>query len=146
MGFYFKSTQSIPKSGEIRLGYVNEQLNNHKYTGVRPYLVVSNNVYNNTSGCADVIPFTTKRFSSKNPVHVHYPLGEVKGLKEDSTLIIEARTTLPHSQLSEPIGYFNSENWKKTAAGLLYQTPQIKLAFDDGVHLTGLFNHLFVAK
>lgn len=146
MGSYFKSTQSIPKSGEVRLGYVSDENNNHKYTGIRPYLVVSNNVYNNTSGFAEVIPFTTKRFNSKNPVHIQYEQGEVKGLKEKSTLVIEARTTLPHAQLSEPIGYFNTDNWNKAAAGLLYQTPQIKMAFDAGVHNTGLFNHLFAAR
>ena len=72
--------------------------------------------------------------------------GEIKGLKERSTLVIEARTTLAHSQLSEPIGYFNTDNWNKAAAGLLYQTPQIKMAFDAGVHHTGLFNHLFAAR
>lgn len=146
MGFKFIPTTTIPKSGEIRLGYVNADNGNHKYTGIRPYLIVSNNVYNNTSNHAEVIPFTTRRFDSKNPVHIQFPKGEVKGLNENSTLIIEGRTTLPHNQLTEPIGYFNSDNWKKAATGLLYQNPHIKYAFDEGVHNTLFFNHLLTAK
>ena len=145
----FTPTQSIPKSGEIRLGLVDTTQvadGSHKYTGLRPYLVVSNNVYNNTSRHAEVIPFTTKRFNSKNPVHVQYLKGEVSGLVQNSTLVVEGRTTLPHSSLSEPIGIFTEDNWKKAAKGMALQTPQIFMAFADGIHKTSLYNHILTAE
>jgi mRNA-degrading endonuclease toxin of MazEF toxin-antitoxin module len=145
----FVPTQSIPKSGEIRLGYVEATQigeGSHKYTGLRPYLVVSNNVYNNTSHHAEVIPFTTKRFNSKNPVHVQYLKGEVDGLVKNSTLVVEGRTTLPHSSLSEPIGCFTDDNWKKAAKGMALQTPQIFMAFADDLHKTPLYNHILTAE
>lgn len=142
----FKATQSIPKSGEIRLGLVETASGKHKYTGLRPYLVVSNNVFNNTSGHAEVIPFTTKRHKSKNPVHVHYRADEVVGLTRNSTLIIEGRTTLAHSDLSEPVGYFTQENWEKAAVAMVLQTPQIFSAFKTGLQETPLYNHLLTAK
>lgn len=76
----FVAGKTTPKIGEIRLGYVEAQGNTHKYTGVHPYLVVSNNVYNQKSGQTEVIPFTTKRMYSHNPVHVNFKVGEVNGL------------------------------------------------------------------
>lgn len=145
----FTPTQSIPKSGEIRLGYVETDAyssDTHKYTGIRPYLVVSNNVYNNTSHQAEVIPFTTRRLNSKNPVHVQYPKGEVDGLARTSTLIVEGRITLPHSRLSEPLGVFTKDNWRKAAKGMALQNPHIVMAFTDGVHKTQLYEHLLTAE
>lgn len=141
----FATTQSIPKSGEIRLGYV-EATDSHKYTGIRPYLVVSNNVFNNTSGLAEVIPFTTRRQHSKNPVHVQYKVGEVSGLHKNSTLVVEGRVTLPHCQLSEPIGQFTDENWAKAAVGMALQTPQIISAFYSGLQETDIYHHILRAE
>lgn len=50
----FKAGSSVPKIGEIRLGYVadvkQEGKTVHKYYGVHPYLIVSNNIYNKNSG------------------------------------------------------------------------------------------------
>lgn len=145
----FTPTQTIPKSGEIRLGNVEAAdiaAGSHKYTGIRPYLVVSNNVFNNTSGVAEVIPFTTRRYSSKNPVHIQYQKGEVNGLLRNSTLVVEGRTTLPHSRLSEPVGYFTDDNWKKAAKGMALQNPHILMAFADGIHKTPLYEHLLTAE
>lgn len=91
----FVAGKSIPKIGEIRFGYASDdesRLSTHKYVGVHPYLVVSNNTYNKTSGQCEVIPFTTKRIGKYNPVHVEYKAGEVSGLIKDSTLIIEEET------------------------------------------------------
>ena len=107
----FKAGSSVPKIGEIRYGYVEKKTDSgvHKYTGVHPYLVVSNNIYNKNAGQCEVIPFTTKRRAKFNPVHVNYDAGEVSGLIQDSTLVIEARDTLFNSQLSEPIGVFTDE-------------------------------------
>lgn len=125
----FTAGKSIPKIGEIRLGYVESANNAHKYVGVHPYLVVSNNIYNQTSGQAEVIPFTTKRMNSHNPVHVNYKVGEVDGLWQDSTLVVESRDTLSNTQLSEPIGSFNDSNWRRAANAMVIQCPFLRMAF-----------------
>ena len=55
----FKPSTSVPKFGEIRLGCAPQDhalLGTHKYVGIHPYLVVSNDVYNKFSGQCDVIP------------------------------------------------------------------------------------------
>lgn len=126
----FKAGSTVPQIGEIRLGYVNDVNNNvHKYNGLHPYLIVSNNIYNKTSGQCEVIPFTTKRYESKNPVHVDYNVGEVAGLVRDSTLIIEGRDTLLNTQLSDPIGTFTDNNWEKAARAMVIQCPMLCKAF-----------------
>lgn len=127
----FVAGSSVPKIGEIRYGYVDQKSDNgvHKYTGVHPYLVVSNNIYNKNAGQCEVIPFTTKRRTKFNPVHVNYDVGEVNGLSQDCTLVIEARDTLFNSQLSEPIGVFTDENWKRAANAMVVQCPMLSMAF-----------------
>lgn len=131
----FKAGSSVPKIGEIRLGFVKEEDQGsnevHKYCGVHPYLVVSNNIYNKNSGQCEVIPFTTKRWSKFNPVHVNYGIGEVDGLEQESTLVIEGRDTLLNSQLSDPIGFFTDANWEKAADAMVVQCPMIRMAFQS---------------
>lgn len=122
----FKPSTSVPKFGEIRLGCAPQDhalLGTHKYVGIHPYLVVSNDVYNKFSGQCDVIPFTTKRFASASPTHVDYPAGSIRGLTRDSTLVVEARDTLLNSQLGEPIARFSDENWQRAKKAFLTQNP-----------------------
>lgn len=125
----FKAGTTTPRIGEIRLGYVEGENNVHKYSGVHPYLVVSNNIYNKSAGQCEVIPFTTKRAGKRNPVHVDYIAGEVNGLFRDSTLVIEGRDTLLNTQLSDPIGEFTEENWKRAADAMVVQCPFLRVAF-----------------
>lgn len=121
----FMPCKSVPRFGEIRLGYVAETSpsRTHRYVGVHPYLIISNNTYNRTSGQCEVIPFTTKRFGKPNPVHVDFAVGEVRGLNKNSTLVIESRDTLLNSQLSEPIGSFTKDNWSKVIPAIIIQNP-----------------------
>lgn len=130
----FVAGKSVPRIGEIRFGYVPDSETKtaaHKYVGVHPYLVVSNNIYNKTSGQCEVIPFTTKRFRSANPVHVDYKVGEVAGLSQDSTLVIESRDTIANCHLSDPIGEFNDDNWRRAANAMVIQCPFISAAFSQ---------------
>ena len=135
----FMAGKSTPKIGEIRFGYASDdesRLNTHKYVGVHPYLVVSNNTYNKTSGQCEVIPFTTKRIGKYNPVHVEYKAGEVSGLVKDSTLIIEGRDTLRNCQLSEPAGEFTEDNWERVVEAMKVQCPFLRKESADKPVLT----------
>lgn len=135
----FVAGKSVPKIGEIRFGYASDdesRLSTHKYVGVHPYLVVSNNTYNKTSGQCEVIPFTTKRIGKYNPVHVEYKAGEVRGLIKDSTLIIEGRDTLRNCQLSEPVGEFTEGNWERVVEAMKVQCPFLRKESTDSPVLT----------
>lgn len=122
----FKPSVTSPKSGEIRLGYVKDSGNTHRYVGVHPYLIVSNDIYNKFSGQSECIPFTTKRMRSNSPAHVNFATGEVTGLSKDSTLIIESRDIIRNDSLSEPIGYFTEANWDKVIPAMMVQNPCIQ--------------------
>lgn len=118
------SGSSVPRFGEIRMGYVDGPPGpTHRYVGVHPYLVISNDIYNRFSGQCEVIPFTTKRFGKPNPVHVDFSVGEVIGLDHDSTLVPESRDILRNDQLGKPIGQFTKANWLKAAPAILVQNP-----------------------
>lgn len=125
----FTPSNSVPRFGEIRLGYVKEgePSPTHKYVGLHPYLVISNNTYNRTSGQCEVIPFTTKRFGKRNPVHVDFIAGEVSGLDKNSTLVVESRDTLLNSQMSDPIGHFTHENWLRVIPAIVTQNPFLSI-------------------
>lgn len=131
----FTAGKTCPKIGEIRYGYVTGENSTHKYKGVRPYLIVSNDTYNSHSGQSEVIPFTTKRMKSNNPVHVDYKKGEVEGLQRDSTLIIEGRDTLRNDQLSDPVGKFTDENWIKAVKAMFIQCPIMKKVLISATNL-----------
>lgn len=75
---------------------------------------------------------------------MQYKIGEVGGLEKDSTLVVEGRVTLNHSQLSEPIGKFNEDNWTKAAIGMAMQTPMICHAFNHGIQNNSTF--LFLSE
>lgn len=95
--------------------------------------MVSKEVYNKNSGQCEVIPFTTKRWNSRNPVHVDFGVGEVDGLPQESTLVIEGRDTLLNSQLSEPIGTFSDKNWQRAANAMVIQCPMLAAAFSTNL-------------
>lgn len=123
-----KGQKSVPKPGEIRMGYVpsSESNTTHKYTGLRPYLIISNETYNKYSGQCEAIPFTTRKLKlnkKKSPSHVDYEIGEVRGLNQPSTLIIEARDTLKNTCFGEPIGWFSNLNWMKAKEAFFIQNP-----------------------
>lgn len=122
----FTPGKTTPRFGEIRLGYFepeNVPSGTHRYVGLHPYLIISNDVYNRTSGQCEAIAFTTKRFGKRNPVHVDFPVGEVDGLYKPSTLAVESRVTARNCHFSEPIGKFTSENWQKAAPAIMIQNP-----------------------
>ena len=124
----FKPGTTSPCIGEIRLGYVaqSDENNTHKYIGIHPYLIVSNDTYNKFSGQSECITFTSKRFHRESPSHVNFIVGEVEGLQKPSTLIVESRDTIRNENLSEPIGRFSDENWEKIMPAIVAQNPFIQ--------------------
>lgn len=132
----FTPGKTTPRFGEIRLGYFepeNVPSGTHRYVGIHPYLIISNDVYNRTSGQCEAIAFTTKRFGKHNPVHVDFPVGEVDGLYRPSTLAVESRLTAKNFHFSEPIGEFSAENWKKAVPAIMTQNPILSYISDSSL-------------
>ena len=74
--------------------------------GIRPVLVIQNNVGNKDSPTVIVSAITSKLNKSKLPTHIE--LGsEEYGLKSDSIILTEQIRTIDKSRLKEKIGHIN---------------------------------------
>lgn len=74
--------------------------------GIRPVLVIQNNVGNKYSPTVIVSAITSKLNKSKLPTHIE--LGsEEYGLKSDSIILTEQIRTIDKSRLKEKIGHIN---------------------------------------
>ena len=77
--------------------------------GVRPVLVIQNNVGNKYSPTVIVSAITSKLNKSKLPTHIELDSEEF-GLKSDSIILTEQIRTIDKSRLKEKIGHINDVN------------------------------------
>lgn len=77
--------------------------------GIRPVLVIQNNMGNKYSPTVIVSAITSKLNKSKLPTHIE--LGsEEYGLKSDSIILTEQIRTIDKSRLKEKIGHIDDTN------------------------------------
>lgn len=69
--------------------------------GVRPVVVISNNLNNRFSPTINVLPITSK---IKNNIPVHVEIGRVEGLNQPSTILTEQVLTVNKTQLINFVG------------------------------------------
>ena len=74
--------------------------------GIRPVLVIQNNVGNKYSPTVIVSAITSKLNKSKLPTHIELDSEEF-GLKSDSIILTEQIRTIDKSRLKEKIGHIN---------------------------------------
>ena len=72
--------------------------------GIRPVLVIQNDVGNEYAPTVIIAPFTTRLFSKRYPTNVPAPKGTA-GLKEDSTVLLSQIRTLDKSRLERKTGH-----------------------------------------
>ena len=82
------------------------QYGEHVQDGLRPVVIVQNNVGNTHSGTLIVVPLTTQ-YKNKLPTHVY--VGRFDGLKIGSTALCEQILTINKSMIREYIGQATSE-------------------------------------
>jgi len=75
----------------------------HEQGGIRPCVIVSNDVCNKNSSVISVAPITSKQKVSL-PTHVDLPKIECKGLKMDSTILCEGVRSLSKNRIKTNIG------------------------------------------
>ena len=77
--------------------------------GIRPVLVIQNNVGNKYSPTVIVSAITSKLNKTKLPTHIELDSEEF-GLKSDSIILTEQIRTIDKSRLKEKIGHINDVN------------------------------------
>lgn len=75
--------------------------------GLRPAIVIQNNIGNHFSPTILVVPLTSRLNKSNLPTHVFIPSGN-GGLKTNSLALAEQIQTVNKTQISKIIGYLNS--------------------------------------
>lgn len=72
--------------------------------GIRPVIVISNDINNKFSPTINVIPITSRL---KNNLPIHVNIGVIEGLKYDSIVLVEQIVTMNKSELISLIGSCN---------------------------------------
>lgn len=131
-------TEIIYKTGDIILVDFSNGIG-HQQKGVRPALIVSNNVGNMFSPVLEVLPITTKRTKSKLPTHVNICPSKENGLVTESTVEAEGKIPVNKFQVKKHIGRISDADLERVAFAMVYATPIILQAFTNGVQDTEVF-------
>ncbi|MDR0880470.1 MAG: type II toxin-antitoxin system PemK/MazF family toxin [Clostridioides sp.] len=86
--------------------------------GVRPVLIVQNDVGNKYSPTVIVSAITSQINKAKLPTHVEISAYEY-GLNKDSVILLEQIRTIDKKRLREKIGFLDKDMMMKVEAGLL---------------------------
>ena len=114
----------------------------HQQKGIRPALIVSNNVGNLFSPVIEVLPITTKRTKSKLPTHVNILPNEENGLIAESTIEAEGKIPVNKFQVKKHIGKISESDLERVAFAMVYATPILLQAFNNGVQNTEEFKRV----
>lgn len=76
--------------------------------GVRPVVIIQNNVGNRYSPTVIVAAITSRM--GKHPLPTHVPFNKICGLRRDSIILLEQIRTIDRSRLREYIGRLEPEN------------------------------------
>ena len=114
----------------------------HQQKGIRPALVVSNNIGNTFSPILEVLPITSKRFDSNLPTHVNIFPNETNGLSINSTIEAEGKIPVNKFQVKRKLGKIEEPDLEKVAVAMVYATPFIISAFKNGVQETSFFKKI----
>ena len=85
--------------------------------GVRPVLVVQNDIGNKYSPTVIVVAITSQIHKGKLPTHVEISASDY-GLPKDSVILLEQIRTIDKKRLKEKIGYLSPEMMEKVNEGL----------------------------
>lgn len=90
----------IIKRGEVYLTNLGNREGSIQ-SGIRPVIIISNDMNNKFSPTINVLPVTSK---TKNNIPVHVGIGEHEGLKQKSTILVEQVLTINKNELKERMG------------------------------------------
>ena len=107
----------IIKRGELYYADLSPVLGSEQ-GGVRPVLILQNDVGNKYSPTVIVSAITSKLFKAKLPTHISLDATEF-GLSKDSIILLEQIRTIDKQRLKEKIGELNGVKMKEVNNALL---------------------------
>ena len=94
------------KRGEVVLANL-EPIAGSEQGGIRPVLIIQNNIYNKYSPVTIVAAITSKKFSKEFPTNVLL-LKKESGLDKDSTILLNQIRTIDKLRLIKKMGSLDS--------------------------------------
>lgn len=115
MGFEIKNDRQLYKRGQIYNAILSGTQGSEQ-GGLRPVLIVQNNIGNKFSPTITIVPLTSELTKAKLPTHVEL---EGYGLNFKSVILIEQIRTIDKRRLRDYIGQLNEELMEKVNKGIL---------------------------
>ena len=109
------------KRGDIVLANL-EPIVGSEQGGIRPVLIIQNNIYNKYSPVTVVSAITSKIFKKEYPTNIIL-LKEDSDLKKDSTILLNQIRTIDKSRIIKKVSSLDNETMKKVNLA-------IKVSFD----------------
>lgn len=101
--------------GEIYYYDFGTHQNSSVMNGIRPALIVSNNINNQNSTCINVVPLTTHEDNLKQ-IHI-----EINSIEKKSFALCEQVTTIRKSDLGYKLGRATKTELAKVSQGIILQ-------------------------
>lgn len=112
------------KQGEIFFAQLPEETD-HVQRGVRPVVIMQNDIGNKYSPTVTVVPLTSKKKSMHLPTHVLIKVDEHNELLCDSVALGEQLTTIPVKNLKGKIGKLTDVDLKRTWSAAMCQLSML---------------------
>ncbi len=95
------------KRGDIFYADLGDCLDTSEQRGIRPVLIVSNDMANTYSQVVTAVPLTSKLKKRELPTHVYIPAGTCRGLAKPSMALAEQVMSIDKSRLLNWRGHVN---------------------------------------
>lgn len=103
-------------------------------SGIRPVVVIQNNMGNKYSPTLQIAPLTSQNKKSL-PTHVNLFKSDIVGLSKDSTLLIEQAKVIDKKQLKQKIATLNSVYMVKVNLAILVSYGMADLITNNTMQL-----------
>lgn len=116
------NTVQRPQFGDIY--FANLIGGNNLQKGIRPVLIVQNNIGNRYSSTFEVLPLSSRVCKARYmPTHVLVHAHPVNGLRRDSVVLAEQVVTIHIDQLKERIGKLDHQSLVMVGKARAIQSP-----------------------
>lgn len=115
-------------------------------SGVRPAIIVSNNIANKFSPVIQVVALTTKMAKAKIPTHVHLRVNENFGIKQDSIALCEQIISINKKNLVDKIGLLDEKNLRRIDEAMSLQLQIERNIETKPVHTEEKLDRLHIEK
>ncbi len=115
--YYWRVNDLVVKKGDIFFADLSPVIGSEQ-GGVRPVIVIQNDVGNKYSPTVIVAAITSQINKAKMPTHVEIRAGE-HGLNKDSVILLEQLRTVDKRRLKERIGRMDTDAMEKVNEALV---------------------------